>query len=186
MAVLQGRLEEFRLDTLGRANAHHSPCALGGAKASNLPGFFPARIFPPMNASFVAASLAAGRVMAACMLSISLFAPLTVAASVVGSPVGLWETIDDRTGQARSHVRIAERNGVLVGHIEEILDASQREARCLKCEGSRKDQPVRGMAIIEGVVLDGVPEGRYELIALPLRIEGGDASPVRAVLRPLA
>ena len=43
----------------------------------------------------------------------------------------------------------------------------------------------RGMAIIEGVVLDGVPEGRYELIALPLRIEGGDASPVRAVLRPL-
>lgn len=41
----------------------------------------------------------------------------------------------------------------------------------------------RGMAIIEGVVLDGVPEGRYELIALPLRIEGGDASPVRAVLR---
>ena len=41
----------------------------------------------------------------------------------------------------------------------------------------------RGMAIIEGVVLDGVPEGRYDLIALPLRIEGADASPVRAVLR---
>jgi len=40
-----------------------------------------------------------------------------------------------------------------------------------------------GIAIIEGVVLDGVPEGRYELIALPLAIEGGDASPVRAILR---
>lgn len=89
------------------------------------------------------------------MLSISLFAPLAVAASAVGSPVGLWKTIDDRTGQARSHVRIAERNGVLVGHIEEILDASQREARCLKCEGSRKDQPVRGMAIIEGMRANG-------------------------------
>lgn len=41
----------------------------------------------------------------------------------------------------------------------------------------------RDMAIMEGIVLTEVPEGRYELIALPLRIEGADASPVRAVLR---
>jgi arylformamidase len=41
------------------------------------------------------------------------------------------------------------------------------------------------MAILEGLVLDGIPEGPYELIALPLRLEGFDASPVRAVLRPL-
>lgn len=41
------------------------------------------------------------------------------------------------------------------------------------------------MAILEGLVLDGVPEGRYELIALPLRLVGFDASPVRAMLRPL-
>ena len=40
-----------------------------------------------------------------------------------------------------------------------------------------------GVSIIEGVVLEGVPEGRYELIALPLRIEGADASPVRAILK---
>ena len=39
------------------------------------------------------------------------------------------------------------------------------------------------MAILEGLVLAGVPEGVYELIALPLRLEGFDASPVRAVLR---
>jgi len=41
------------------------------------------------------------------------------------------------------------------------------------------------MGILEGLVLDGVPEGSYELIALPLRLEGFDASPVRAVLRSL-
>jgi arylformamidase len=41
------------------------------------------------------------------------------------------------------------------------------------------------LAILEGLVLAGVPEGRYELIALPLRLIGFDASPVRAVLRPL-
>jgi arylformamidase len=39
------------------------------------------------------------------------------------------------------------------------------------------------MAILEGLVLDAVPEGLYELIALPLRLVGFDASPVRAVLR---
>jgi len=41
------------------------------------------------------------------------------------------------------------------------------------------------MAILEGLILDDVAEGEYELIALPLRIRGGDASPVRAVLRTL-
>jgi arylformamidase len=41
------------------------------------------------------------------------------------------------------------------------------------------------MAILEGLLLDGVPEGRYELIALPLPLTGFDASPVRAVLRTL-
>ena len=41
------------------------------------------------------------------------------------------------------------------------------------------------MAILEGVVLDGVPEGVYELIALPLKLVGFDASPVRAILRTL-
>lgn len=40
--------------------------------------------------------------------------------------------------------------------------------------------------VLEGLVLDDVPAGRYELIALPLPIVGGDASPVRAVLRELA
>ena len=39
------------------------------------------------------------------------------------------------------------------------------------------------IAILEGLVLDAVPEGVYELIALPLRLVGFDASPVRAVLR---
>ena len=40
------------------------------------------------------------------------------------------------------------------------------------------------MAVLEGLVLRNVPEGVYTLIALPLPIEGGDASPVRAVLLP--
>jgi arylformamidase len=46
---------------------------------------------------------------------------------------------------------------------------------CLRCE----------MAILEGLVLRDIPEGEYELIALPLNLVGFDASPVRAVLRTL-
>lgn len=39
------------------------------------------------------------------------------------------------------------------------------------------------IAILEGLLLTDVPDGTYELIALPLKIEGGDGSPVRAILR---
>lgn len=44
---------------------------------------------------------------------------------------------------------------------------------------------VQEMAILEGLVLDGVPAGEFELIALPLKIKNADASPVRALLREL-
>ena len=56
---------------------------------------------------------------------------------------------------------------------------------------SSKDLPAHkrflhhDMAILEGLLLCGVPDGLYELIALPLRLVGFDASPVRAVLRTI-
>ncbi len=52
-----------------------------------------------------------------------------------------------------------------------------------------KDLPIHhalfrsGIAILESVDLSGVAPGAYELIALPLRLSGGDGSPVRAILR---
>lgn len=55
---------------------------------------------------------------------------------------------------------------------------------------SSKDLPAHhvflehDLAILEGLVLKEVPAGIYELIALPLRLIGFDASPVRAILRP--
>ena len=42
-----------------------------------------------------------------------------------------------------------------------------------------------GVRVLENLVLDAVPEGDYELIALPLKLVHADASPVRAVLRAL-
>jgi len=43
----------------------------------------------------------------------------------------------------------------------------------------------RDLRVLENLVLDEVPEGDYELIALPLKWVSADASPVRAVLREL-
>jgi arylformamidase len=43
---------------------------------------------------------------------------------------------------------------------------------------------VKNLAILEGIVLDEVSDGFYTLIALPLRLKDGDASPVRAILLP--
>ena len=42
-----------------------------------------------------------------------------------------------------------------------------------------------GLRVLENLVLDDVPEGDYELIALPLKLMQADASPVRALLREL-
>jgi uncharacterized protein (DUF2147 family) len=73
------------------------------------------------------------------------------AAFAQATPVGLWKTIDDETKQERSLVRISEAGGVVTGKIEKITDASRADAKCDKCEGAKKDQPIVGMTIIEGV-----------------------------------
>jgi uncharacterized protein (DUF2147 family) len=67
------------------------------------------------------------------------------------TPVGLWKTIDDETKQERSLVRITEAGGVFNGKIEKLTDPAKANAKCDKCEGAKKDQPVVGMSIIEGV-----------------------------------
>ena len=41
------------------------------------------------------------------------------------------------------------------------------------------------LRVLENLMLDDVPEGDYELIALPLKLVSADASPVRAILREL-
>jgi arylformamidase len=42
-----------------------------------------------------------------------------------------------------------------------------------------------GVVIVEGLDLTGVPPGTYRLLCLPLRLEGGDGAPARAVLEEL-
>jgi len=65
------------------------------------------------------------------------------------------------------------------------VDTPSLDAADSKSLDSHQRVRAHCMAILEGIVLDDVPAGDYELIALPLKIRGGDASPVRAVLREL-
>ncbi|CBL45861.1 hypothetical protein HDN1F_22780 [gamma proteobacterium HdN1] len=78
------------------------------------------------------------------------WAPATVQASSMATPVGLWQTVDDNSGEATAEVRISETAaGELSGVIERRLDAAAKpEDRCVKCRGDRKDQLVLGMEII--------------------------------------
>jgi arylformamidase len=72
---------------------------------------------------------------------------------------------------------LKERGAVLFGIDTDSMDAFDS-----------KDLPAHhrltqhGIAILEGIDLAAVKPGEYELIALPLRLVGADASPVRAVL----
>ncbi|UCE30946.1 MAG: arylformamidase [Burkholderiales bacterium] len=65
------------------------------------------------------------------------------------------------------------------------VDTPSLDPQASKSMDAHRRVRIHAMAILEGLVLDAVDEGDYELIALPLRIAGADASPVRAVLREL-
>jgi len=67
------------------------------------------------------------------------------------SPLGLWRSIDDKTGQAKAEIRIsANAEGVLTGVIERPLMPGQ-EPICTACPDDRKGKPKLGMEIIRGV-----------------------------------
>jgi arylformamidase len=61
-------------------------------------------------------------------------------------------------------------------------DAPSLDPQESKAMSAHRQVQFGDMRILEGLVLDDVPPGEYMLVALPLKIAGGDASPVRAVL----
>jgi arylformamidase len=76
--------------------------------------------------------------------------------------------------------RLADCGVLLVG-----IDTASIDPADSKMLDSHQVIRRRGLRVLENLVLDGVPEGDYELIALPLKLTSADASPVRAVLREL-
>ncbi len=76
--------------------------------------------------------------------------------------------------------RLADLGVVLVG-----IDSASVDPADSKPLESHQVLRRRGLRVLENLLLDDVPEGDYELIALPLKLVTADASPVRAVLREL-
>jgi len=76
--------------------------------------------------------------------------------------------------------RLADLGVMLIGIDTASIDPAESKAL-----PSHQVIRRRGLRVLENLVLDDVPEGDYELIALPLKLMSADASPVRAVLRAL-
>ena len=76
--------------------------------------------------------------------------------------------------------RLANAGVLLVG-----IDTASIDPADSKALPSHQVIRRRGLPVLENLLLDDVPEGDYELIALPLKLMTADASPVRAVLREL-
>ncbi|RZL90019.1 MAG: arylformamidase, partial [Variovorax sp.] len=76
--------------------------------------------------------------------------------------------------------RLAAHGVLLVG-----IDSASIDPADSKTLDSHQAIRRLDLRVLENLVLDEVPEGDYELIALPLRLTSADASPVRAVLRDL-
>lgn len=76
-----------------------------------------------------------------------------LSAQASDSPVGLWRTIDDKTGKEKSLVRIVESNGEFRATIEKLFREPHEEPtpNCDKCPGERKNKPVLGMMIMTGL-----------------------------------
>jgi len=80
----------------------------------------------------------------------TLFAFLCLGSTLLyaqSTPIGVWKTIDDETGEARSHVEIYDENGVLYGKVIKLLQNSE-DTVCEKCPGDKKDQPLVDMIIM--------------------------------------
>ena len=111
-----------------------------------------------------------------------------------GTPVGLWQMLDDDTKQPLSLVRISETAGVQSGKLEKLLDPARQNDKCTLCADDRKNQPMLGMTIMRNVKAsgDGTWEGGdildpnngkvYRVRLKP--IEGGKALEVRGYIGP--
>lgn len=72
------------------------------------------------------------------------------------SPVGIWKTIDDETGEAKSNVQLYQENGKMYGKVINLLRKNVDPNRvCEKCTDWRKGQKIIQMMIVRDMYLNG-------------------------------
>ncbi len=70
------------------------------------------------------------------------------------SPVGVWKTIDDETGEAKSHIKIYEKNDKLHGKIVKLL-TKPSQPTCEKCPEPHRGKPIEGLQVMWDLEKDG-------------------------------
>ncbi|MEL7121766.1 MAG: DUF2147 domain-containing protein, partial [Bacteroidota bacterium] len=68
--------------------------------------------------------------------------------------LGTWKSIDDNTGEAKSHIQLFKKGDKLFGKITQLLEAAQ-DAVCESCKGKLKDKPLLGMEVIWDMEAEG-------------------------------
>jgi uncharacterized protein (DUF2147 family) len=130
------------------------------------------------------------------LLTAILLGATSVCAMAQNTPVGLWRSFDDKTGDPKAEVRIVETAGVLNGKIEKRLTPGVKaDDVCSECSDDRKDKPKLGLEVIRGAkkspdadvweggkILDPENGKNYTLKMTP--IEGGRKLEVRGSFGP--
>lgn len=85
--------------------------------------------------------------VAAMLTSVGVFAQNT--------PVGVWQSVDDKTKEAKAEITITEAGGVLTGRITKRLSKNAAaDEVCEKCTDARKGKPILGLDIVRGAKKD--------------------------------
>jgi uncharacterized protein (DUF2147 family) len=84
-------------------------------------------------------------------IGISSCSAAFAAAPDIDSPIGRWQTYDDRTNQPRGMVLIYEQEGKLFGRIERLPAKRDPSDLCTACADERKNQPIDGLVIIRNM-----------------------------------
>lgn len=82
------------------------------------------------------------------LLSLSVLFFAFAAMSFAQDITGVWKTTDDETGEEKSYITIYEKNGEYFGKVTTILNPDKQDAKCDKCKGAKKGQPIQDMIIV--------------------------------------
>jgi uncharacterized protein (DUF2147 family) len=86
------------------------------------------------------------------ILGVFLFVSYSNAQST-DSVLGIWKTIDEKTNQPSSLIRLDEKNGELIGTVTELIPTPGETlvTHCNLCKDDRKGKPITGMVIMKGL-----------------------------------
>ena len=129
------------------------------------------------------------------LLAVGLVA-ISLASQAQLSPVGTWHTVDEKTGEVKSEIRVTESGGTVTGAIAKLMRKEAKQDQvCDQCSDDRKDKPLIGMQIIRGAkkaegkdvwedgkILDPENGKTYGLRLTP--IDGGKKLEVRGSVGP--